>query len=124
MKRLIYTLFAVMLVSFASNAQEPTELAVSKGSDALVKSKSSGEYVFTLPSTVSKEDVEKSAKYYTHYFTVNFDAGSHDASVVLVNNEPKSRFVISRFLSSCGVRFIKVDGKNMGLDEFSNTYFK
>ena len=124
MKRLIYTLFAVMLVSFASNAQEPAELAVSKGNDALVKSKSSGEYVFTLPSTVSKEDVEKSAKYYTHYFTVSFDGGSHDASVVLVNNEPKSRYVIARFLSSCGVRFIKVDGKNMGLDDFSNTYFK
>lgn len=124
MKRLIYTLFAVMLVSFAANAQEPAELAVSKGGDALAKSKISGEYVFTLPASVSKEDVEKSAKYYTHYFTVNFDAGSHDAKVVLTNNEIKSRYVIARFLSSCGVRFITVDGKNVSLDEFSNTYFK
>lgn len=113
-----------MLVSFASNAQEPSELATSKGADALTKSKSSGEYVFTLPSTVSREDVEKSSKYYTHYFTVSFDAGSHDATVSMVSNDGKSRYVIARFLTSCGVRFIKVDGNNLSLEVFSETYFK
>lgn len=124
MKRFIYTLFAVMLVAFAGNAQEPSELAVSKGVDALAKSKGSGEYIFTLPSTVSKEDVEKSSKYYTHYFSVDFKEDAHEATINLVNNEVKSRFVIARFLTSCGVRFITVDGKNVTLDEFSNTYLK
>ena len=82
MKKFVYTMFAVLFVTFATNAQEPAELAVSKGTEALAKSKSSGEYTFTLPSNVTKEDVAKSSKYYTHYFTVDFDAKAHNATSV------------------------------------------
>lgn len=124
MKRFIYTLFAVLLVSCTVNAQEPTETAVSQGADALMKSKTSGEYSFVLPSNLTNDDVAKSSKYYTHYFTVDFSEGTHEASVHMVNNDEKSRIVVTRFLSSCGVRFVKVGNSNLSLDEFSNTYFK
>ena len=77
------------------------------------KSKSSGEYTFTLPSSVTKEDVAKSSKYYTHYFTVDFDPNAHEAKINMVVNEAKNRYVIVRFLTSCGVRFITVDGTNV-----------
>lgn len=124
MKRFVYTLFAILFVTFATHAQEPAQLAVSQGTEALAKSKTSGEYTFTLPSNVTKEDVAKSSKYYTHYFTVNFDAGSHEAKINMVMNEAKNRYVIVRFLTSCGVRYITVDGANVSISDFTSKYLK
>jgi hypothetical protein len=124
MKRFVYTLFAVLFVTFATYAQEPAEIAVSQGSKVLAESKASGEYLFSLPSNVTKEDVAKSSKYYTHYFTVDFDASSKKVTINMVVNEAKNRFVIVRFLTSCGVRFIAVDGDNVSISDFTEKYLK
>ena len=124
MKKLVYTMFAVLFVTFATNAQEPAELAISQGIEALAKSKSSGEYTFALPSNVTKDDVAKSSKYYTHYFSVEFDANAHEAKINMVVNEAKNRYVIVRFLTSCGVRYITVDGTNVSISDFSSKYLQ
>ena len=124
MKKLILTLvIAVSAVSFTF-AQEATEIANSNGVEALKTSKSSGSYVFTLPSNVTKDEVAKSSKYYTHYFTVSFDAGTHVATLSMVDNTEKNRYVITRFLSSCGVRYVSISGENVPLDTFITDYLK
>lgn len=117
-------MFAVLFVTFATNAQEPAELAISQGIEALAKSKSSGEYTFALPSNVTKDDVAKSSKYYTHYFSVDFDANAHEAKINMVVNEAKNRYVIVRFLTSCGVRYITVDGTNVSISDFTSKYLQ
>ena len=124
MKKFVYTMFAVLFVTFATNAQEPAELAISQGTEALAKSKSSGEYTFALPSNVTKDDVAKSSKYYTHYFSVDFDANAHEAKINMVVNEAKNRYVIVRFLTSCGVRYITVDGTNVSISDFTSKYLQ
>lgn len=124
MKKLVYTMFAVLFVTFVTNAQEPAELAISQGIEALAKSKSSGEYTFALPSNVTKDDVAKSSKYYTHYFSVDFDANTHEAKINMVVNEAKNRYVIVRFLTSCGVRYITVDGTNVSISDFTSKYLQ
>lgn len=124
MKKLFYTLVILLSVSISANAQETTEIAASKGTSALSDSKTSGSYVFTLPGNVTKDDVDKASKYYTHYFTVGFDEGSHEVSVNMVDNTAKNRYVIARFLTACGVRYVTVDKDNIPLHDFIEKYLQ
>ena len=124
MKKIIYTL--LMLVGFGSIgfAQEKAEIANSKGKVELTESKISGEYVFGLPENVTAEQVKKNSAYYTSNFTVEFNADSHESTLTLIENEVISRHVVARFLSSCGVQYIEVDGENITIDEFIALYLK
>ena len=122
MKKIISTLlFVVGLVSF-SFAQDVTNTALSNGSDDLAKSKVSGEYVFTLPSNITAEEVEKNSKYYTSTFTVSFDASSNEAKISMIRNEKKDRYVITRLLASCSVNYIKVGDTSYNITEFIESY--
>ena len=124
MRKIIYTLFA--LIGFASFgfAQANMDIAVSKGKSELISSKTSGEYEFILPSTLTKETVNKNANYYTKMFTVNFDEKSHEAHLTMIGQDAQSRYVIGRFLTACGVGSVEIDGENVLLMDFMEGYLK
>ena len=124
MKKIFFTL--IVLVGFATVgfSQEQGTVAVSEGKTELATSKVSGEYTITLPSTVTEEMVKKNAGYYPSYFTVGFDNASKNATITLVNNEVQGRYVIARFLASCGVREVKVDDETLVLDQFIDKHLK
>ena len=124
MKKLLFTLLALVSISTMTFAQTSSDIAVTKGSNALVASKADGKFVFKLPSNLTAEDVEQNSKYYTHYFSVSFDAGSHDATVTMNENTEKNRYVIARFLSANGIKFLSVDGENVALYDFIDKYLK
>jgi hypothetical protein len=95
MKKIISTLlFVVGLVSF-SFSQESNQIAESNGADELVASKTSGVYEFTLPSALTKEKIDKSASYYTSFFSLDFDESSHKAKMTMVKNTMKNRYVMA-----------------------------
>lgn len=124
MKKLISTLFVLVgLVSF-SFAQEASEIAQTNGATELIRSKASGEFVFVLPDNITSKTVETNANYYTSTFTLNFDASSHEADITMLSNEVKDRYVIIRFLTACGVKFIKVDETTMELYDFASKYLE
>lgn len=124
MKKIFFTL--VVLVGFVTVgfSQEQGTMAVAEGKSELMTSKTSGVYTITLPSTVTDEMVKKNASYYPSYFTVGFDNDSKNATITLVNNEAQGRYVIARFLSSCGVREVKVGDETLVLDQFIEQYLK
>ena len=122
MKKLMYTLFVLVGLTSFSFAQQNT--AVSQGAKALELSKTSGEYVFTLPSNLTNREVQDNAKYYTHYFTVDFNEESHEAKIKMIENTSKSRFVIARFLTACKVSEVKVDSEMVKITPFLNDYLK
>ncbi len=99
-------------------------LAKSHGVEALRASKTSGVYEFTLPSGVTGDQVEKNSKYYELYMTPTFDANSHEVKIVLKENSDKNRYTVARFLTSCGVQEVVVDGKNYNMTQFIETYLK
>lgn len=105
-------------------AQTATDIAQTKGAKALAASKVSGEFVFTLPSNITSEDVVQNAKYYTHYFSVQFDESSHEAKIVMNENTSKNRYVIARFLTVCGVKYLAVDGTNVELYDFIEAHLQ
>lgn len=124
MKNIIYTLIVLVAFATTSLAQEKSEIANTEGKTELLKSKESGEYIFVLPARLSKDQVAKNASYYTNMFSVAYDENSYEAKVTILDNAPKSRFVIARFLSACGIRFVKVNDDFIDITEFINQYLK
>jgi len=124
MKKILFTLIAILTLTATTFAQEVNSIATAETKSELAKSKISGEYTYVLPSNVTAEQVKKNSGYYTSYFTVGFDASSHKATLKMNNDEPISRMVMGRFLSSCGVRNLKVGENTITLDKFMETYLK
>lgn len=121
MNKLFSTLIVVLGFAAFGFSQN---IANSEGTNALAASKTSGEYSFTLPSEMDDEMVAKNAAYYTAYFTVNFDNSSKVANITMVDNTPRGRSVIARFLSSSNVREIEVDGVNHTVGDFMENFLK
>ena len=86
MKKLIFTFFVLIGISSFGFAQEANQIAATKGAKELSASKESGTFEFTLPDNVTADEVEKNATYYTHYFSVTFDASSDKASIKTIDN--------------------------------------
>lgn len=124
MKKIISTLLCVIgLVTF-SFSQEGDNTALTNGTEKLELSKISGLYEFTLPARVTKDIVEQSAKYYTSSFTVAMDEASHKATITMISNEMRDRFVITRFLSAVKISHVTVDEKTYELYEFIDAFLK
>lgn len=124
MKKLLYTLLVCVGVSSLSFGQEANETAISQGATELAESKRDGVFEFTMPETVSKDDVAKNADYYAHYFEAGFDSGNHVATLKMVENTGRNRMVIARFLIASGVHYVTVDDKNMTVNDFMGSYLK
>jgi len=124
MKKIISTLlFVVALVTFGFS-QEANNTALTNGTEALAESKTSGVYEFTLPSDLTKDNVEANAKYYTSVFTVDFDESSHVAKITMIQNELKDRYVITRLLTSCKVNYVQVGETSYKLYDFIDKFLK
>ena len=120
MKKLLIILITA-LISFTGISQSATF----KGDDTgMRKSLLDGVFEIELPGDVLSEDVEKHAGYYTSYFSVDFDATTNIAKIIMVENTPSARRVINRFLLSNGVKEIDYDGKKHTLNDFYSTYLK
>jgi hypothetical protein len=113
-------LFFQLSVSFA---QEKMFVTVASKS-AILEGKSTGKFMFIFPEGISKEDVDKSAAYYIHNFTVNYDVKTKVAEINMVSNDERSRRVIVRFLSACGIQKINLEGNLLDLFPFYESYLK
>ena len=124
MKKIISTLIALVAIVSFGFSQEASNTATSEGKAALVASKVSGEYSFVLSSDQTKEKVEKAASYYTPYFTVAYDENTNTAKITMVDDEPRSKFIIARFLSATGAQHVKVDDSVITMDEFIQSFIQ
>jgi len=122
MKNLICIAIVLFGCTISVFAQESSQIAITQTAQELVNSKRTGDYSFQLPTSVSQETATSNAKYYTHYFTVTFDNDSHTAKLKMLQNGPKDRFVMVRYLTSCGVKYVKVGSEILKLDEFANDH--
>lgn len=105
-------------------AQEAENIAKSNGKTELVNSKTTGEYQFHFVTERTKESVEKAASYYTSNFTVDFDEASNTATINMIENDVTSRTIVARFLAVNQVRFVEIDGTNVDMSVFIESYLK
>ena len=113
-------LFLFVLISLFGFSQE----VLVASEDDLRKSVTSGEILMVLPGHVTADEVQKYSKYYTMYFTTSFNMESHEVKFSMVNNEPKARRVIIRFLSAVGTKSVKVEEVSIPLSEFYEFYLR
>lgn len=124
MKTIFFSVLMLLGTSSLTFAQDANEVAKSQTKTEIQAGKTSGQFVFTMPESLSKEDVLENAKYYTHYFTVEFDASSHEAKLKMVQNDEKGRMVIVRFLNANGIQFMNVEGTVMSVSDFFDKILK
>jgi sporulation protein YlmC with PRC-barrel domain len=80
--------------------------------------------VFVMPSEITAENIDKSAQYYTDYFTVEYNNESKVANILLISEAETDRRVIMRFLLSTGVRIINFDGAEYTIMEFYSNFLE
>ncbi|TNF47709.1 MAG: hypothetical protein EP305_07110 [Bacteroidetes bacterium] len=124
MKNIFFALVSILTLSLTSYAQEHSGVVVASSKTELAASKENGKYVFQFPEGISSESVEQTTKYYTHYFTVQYDGSSRKAIVTMVTNDEKSRSVIGRFFVANGIDNVNVEGTSMAVGEFFENYLK
>ncbi len=123
MKTLFLTIFAAFSFTAVSFSQEVKSVTTQPKSE-LATAKSTGLYVFKLPTSVSFEDVTKNASYYVNYFKVDFNKSKSEAKITMLTNDATSRRIITRFISSCGINSYNVEGVAMKMDEFYTAFLQ
>lgn len=122
MKSIFVLLTSLFLAGTSALAQDRSTVATAQSKAELTTSKSSGKYLITLPDGMTSEEVAENSKFYTRIFTISFDEKSDVATITMIENSDKSRHVIVRFLTSCGVQSVLVEGREMMLEDFFTNY--
>ena len=107
----------VLVSGFSFSQDKIFEAKVAKTAD-FTENKSKGEFYFSFPDATKKEAVDKSAAFYTEFFTVQYDERSHLVSIKMVQNDEKSRHIISRFLIANKITQVNMDGTLYKVDDF------
>lgn len=120
MKKLLglFVAFTFYLTAFS---QTPTA-SVSGDAETMKNAIDKGVFEFTLPDYVTEEQVRKSANYYTDYFTVDYTHENRLAKITMLDNDPMTRRIITRFLISTKVKLIAFDGNEYTINEFYEKY--
>ncbi|MBL7897716.1 MAG: hypothetical protein JNJ99_04200 [Crocinitomicaceae bacterium] len=79
-------------------------------------------FAFSTPHTI--ENIKAAAAYYTSYFTTTVaqEGDKIAVKITLVEDTEMSRRVISRFFTTLEVKSIEVNGLDVVLNEFMDTY--
>ncbi|MEY3237251.1 MAG: hypothetical protein RI883_1352 [Bacteroidota bacterium] len=123
MRTLFLSVLTVVSMATVSYAQENNS-ATAQSKTELVSSKETGNYSFILGNKLSVEEVAKNAQYYVHYFTVNYSDKTNEAKVTMIANDEKTRHVVVRFLTACGIQNVIVDGRTISTEEFYINFMK
>jgi hypothetical protein len=116
--------FLVLFVAvFTGYSQTDDKLRATSKSD-LKSGKISGEFVFNMPSGVSKNEINESAEYYTMYFLVEYIEKLHQVKIKMKTNDEKSRHVILRFFVSLNIRQIELEGEMLELELFYQNWLR
>ncbi|MBD3636675.1 MAG: hypothetical protein HUJ25_04980 [Crocinitomicaceae bacterium] len=120
MKKILGLAFALMIGALTFG-QSPVTFTEDLSS---FDKNSTTEFHFTFDNTISGENISKNSSFYTDYFEVVADQrdDGHAVAIVLNQDDEISRKVIQRFFVSLQVKTIMVDGNDMDLNEFMETY--
>jgi hypothetical protein len=120
MKKILGLLFGLFLTvsTFANGIVTYSDATTASNSKTI------GVFNFSFDSSYSMEDITKTAKYYTNYFSVvpNQSDNSISVKISLVEDNEMARRVITRFFVSLDVKSINVNGTEVQIEEFIKTY--
>lgn len=109
MKKIL--LICALVFSAAVMAQNVPTLKSS-----VTESKKEGVFKFVMPSSISKSDIEKSAKNYSKYFTTVIN--NENIVLKMVENTSNNRHIMKRFFISLNQRTLNDGNKDISIDTF------
>lgn len=118
------TLVSMLVILLTFSLSYGQETASVKSASDVISIKEKGKGHITLPSKLTREEVMSKAKYYTLYFTVEFDDKSKVVTISMVENTERSRAIIIRFLAACEVQTVNVAGEIMDRAQLYERYLK
>ena len=122
MRKLGFTLLAIIGFTAMSFGQESTNTAQALDVPSLILSKYSGQYSFIFPANITSEEVERNAVNYKNMFSVIFTVATNEIKINMVENTPMNRKVMMRMILSCGVQYVGVKDEEMSLYDFGKSY--
>jgi len=117
----IFVVFICVLLTGLSFAQD--HVARVSSAQELRDIKNTGKCVINLSRSFTKAEVADRSKYYTLYFTVDYNEASKDATITMVDNSPRSRQVIERFLVACEIESVLVGDEKVHHSDLFQKYF-
>ncbi len=117
-----YFLLTFCFISFFGFSQEIKNTMIVRDVLTLEAQKNNGVFEFYLPSSVTKEEVEKNAKFYTSHFTVEHFPKTNKVLIKMVDNSEKSRMIIKRFLISNKINNVNANNVDYSIDDFCQKY--
>jgi hypothetical protein len=112
-----------VLVMFSVITMAHSGVAFTNSTDGYNKSTTQTfNFAFSTHHTV--DDINAAASYYTSYFTTTVaqEGGHISVKITLVEDTEMSRRVISRFFTTLEVKAIEVNGADVMLTDFMDTY--
>jgi hypothetical protein len=122
MKTFFLTLVAVFSLASVSFGQDNTNTATSQSKSQLVTAKETGIFSFVLPEAITNEDVVKNSKFYVHYFTTEFNDKTKEVKIKMIENNELNRHIMVRFLVSCGIQYIILEGNSFLTQEYFQSF--
>ncbi|MGV6860391.1 MAG: hypothetical protein ACWA41_01400 [Putridiphycobacter sp.] len=88
------------------------------------KSKAEGVFTFAFDSNFTLEEINKTAQYYTSYFSVSpvKSENGFTVTIKIIEDNEMSRRVVTRFFVSLEVKEIMVSGASIGVEDFVSKY--
>jgi hypothetical protein len=120
MKKFI-TLLVVAVIGMTTYAQTAS---IDGTSSTMKENVKQGVFKFNMPATTTADEVNRTAKYYVDYFTINYDEQNKIAVINMIDNSPEGRRVVTRFLLSNKVSMVSFDGNEYKITEFYDTFMK
>ncbi|MBI2259075.1 MAG: hypothetical protein HYU67_09260 [Flavobacteriia bacterium] len=122
MKKITFLFLVFFTVS--SFAQKKFHQITCDTKTSIEKQKENGSFTFIFPDQIDKEQIDRTAKFYTNYFVVSFNNKTKSVQIRMTVNDQNNRRVIKRFLISNKIEEIILDDQIYTVDNFYNQFLK
>lgn len=121
MKKLMYTLIAVVAVTFTVSAQR-TASTVSEEEFKIAAEDNT--YMFYMPGNVSNDLAMFHADALTEFMEVEFDEDRQEMKIHLLTGHIREKEQVKRILYGVGMERIEIDGMEMDIMDFAQDYIE
>ncbi len=121
MRKILSVAILTLVCSFTFAQTSPETTSLVKESN-FITNKVKGEFNFQMPVGTSVEKINKTAKYYTEYFTVTYDSKTRNAKIQMI--QENMRGVVLRFLVSNDIKTISYNDEEYEVEKFVGNFIQ
>jgi regulatory protein YycI of two-component signal transduction system YycFG len=122
MKKVVFILVALFMVSAYSYAQQANQVLIQVGKESIKEKINAGSLEVFFNVNKDATEIRTNANYYVSYFKVNYDDKTGRAMITFIDQSQMARKVVERFLIANQITEVIVDGKPMPVQNFMDQF--